>query len=394
MRVITAAVVMLLVRAASVDAAPTLQLEKSPAPSRVFANIKAGMALADAKAALSAFAWDASYRDAAARRRLVMPTADGAKYYVLVTGETIARIGIEAPEKGLEAKLTRLWGSPTLAKNPANETLTSWSKAAWRVDMACRNTLCRLAFHQRLTPTFFGEAVAPPGVLGALVPGMSREQVTAIAPLHAGGADVPAGFEDVHVKVDVASTGVLRSVVVVGLPVDARELVTQAWGTPTDSDRGPQWIGDRGWRAFYDPELRALELVPHVTVAQLLGNGPGIAALARPLLGAHHDQIVAAYPTFVAKAKGTGTLALPPIESSTRPTTLALAFDKAQRATSLTMVLPYTDRNARGTLLKLLAAKWGVPAARPGNVLTFPTGKIRIQARDLGRGFELSIAIQ
>lgn len=395
MRVITTVVVLLCVRVAA--AAPPA-FETSPSPSRVFEGIRAGMALADAKPALDAFAWDPSYTDAAARKRLVRSGADGVKFYVLVTGETIARIGIEAPEKGLEARLTKLWGAPVHTKNPANETLTSWSRAPWRVDLACRGALCRLAFQATLSPAFFGTAVVPPGALAAAVPGMSRDQLAKLSPHHATGRDIPAGFEDVHVKAHVGNEGALRSVVIVGLPLDALELATKAWGAPVTTDRGPTWIGDRGWRAHYDAGLRAIELVPYVTAAQLLGAGPGIAALARPVLGAHRDQIAAAYPTLVVDKRG-ASLALPPLAMSTKPTVVRLALDKSQRATGLAIALPYANATERAALLKLLASKWGAPKAKgthlhgSAQVLAFPTGKVHIEAKDLNGALEVSISI-
>lgn len=395
MRVITAIVVLLLVRVATAAPPP---FEKSPAPPRVFEGIRAGMALAEAKAALGGFAWDASYTDAAARKRLVRSAGDGVKFYVLVTGETIARIGIEAPERGLEARLTKLWGAPVHTKNPANETLTSWSRDPWRVDLACRGALCRIAFQARLSPAFFGSVVAPPGALAAASPGMSRAQLAKLSPIHSSGLDVPAGFEDVHVKAHFGRDGSLRGFVMVGLPLDAREHVTKAWGTPVTSERGPMWIGDRGWRAYYDAELRAIELVPHVTAAQLLGAGPGIAALSRPVLGAHRDQIAAAYPTFAIDQRG-ASLALPPIATSTKPTLVTLALDRTQRVTALAIALPYANPTERMALLKLLASKWGQPTAKgthlhgSSQVLSFPTGKIRIEAKDLTGALEVSISI-
>lgn len=390
MRVITTAVVLLCVRAAS--AAPTF--EKQPSPSRVFEGIRAGMSLDEAKPKLTSFAWDESYRDAAARKRLVAPAGDGAKYYVLVTNDTIARIGIEAPEQGLEAKLTRLWGRPMHLKNTANEALTSWAKGTWRVDLSCRGTLCRLAFQESLPARYFGHAVAPPGALASVMPGMSRAQLEGISPQHATGADVPAGFEDVHVKVDVSKAGVVRSVVIVGLPANAQELATTAWGEPVTTDRGPMWTGERGWRAIYDAELRAIELIPHVTASLFLGSGPGIQAFARPVLGATEDQIAAAYPTFTRTPKA-ATLALPGIER-TAPTNVALTFDKqTKRATGVAFELPYADAAGRAELVKLLASKWGKPAAKSSRVLSFPTGKLlRIEATDTGRALQLQLAIQ
>src|SRR5258705_588876 len=103
-----------------------VSFDKRPGPPHALDGIRAGMALADAGAALSSFAPDAGYRDAVNRTRLVKDAGDGARYYVLVKSGVVSRIGIEAPKAGLEARLTRLWGAPQRATSAAAEAITSW----------------------------------------------------------------------------------------------------------------------------------------------------------------------------------------------------------------------------------------------------------------------------
>src|SRR5665647_388192 len=131
-------------------------------PSAALAGIRVGMELDAAKVALRSFEVDDTYKDAAKRTRLIKAAGGGARYYVLFAGNVVSRIGIEAPEKGLVAKLTKQWGKPATAVNAASEGITSWGGAEWRVDVACREALCRLAFHHSLTAAFFGGTVAPP----------------------------------------------------------------------------------------------------------------------------------------------------------------------------------------------------------------------------------------
>src|SRR5687768_5066695 len=104
-----------------------LLLGKQPAPPNVFDGIRAGMLVSDAK--LASWQPDASYKDAAKRTRLVKDAGDGAKFYVLLAGEVISRIGVEAPAKGLEPKLEKLWGAPATTTNLADEPLTTWTSA-------------------------------------------------------------------------------------------------------------------------------------------------------------------------------------------------------------------------------------------------------------------------
>ena len=381
------AVVCLLFVTSSAAAAPAFQ--KQPVPPRVFDGIRAGTPIADAASALATFAPDPTYRDAANRVRLVKDAGHGAKYYVLVKHEVVSRIGIEAPARGLEARLVRLWGDPVRTKNLADEVLTSWSGAGWRADLSCRESLCRMAFHQPLTAAFFGNAAAAPGVLASLRPGTPRDAIAKLAPRHLSN-DIPAGPEDVRITLDFETT-YLASVVIGGLPANTRPLLDAAWGQALVSDRGPVWFNPAlGWRAVYLESLQSVHLTPYMPAAKLLGAGPGIAVLAKPILGATREQITAAYPQFRADNK-TLRLALPPMEGGTGAVTAS--FDpKTRRVNRLSIELPFDTTARRDELVQLMTAKWGKPTQK-ANVLAFPTGKLRIEARDTGSRLELLLSL-
>ena len=367
-------------------AAPSF--DRNPAPPRVFEGIRVGMLARDAK--LQTWQPDAAYKDAANRTRLVKDAGGGAKYYVLLAGETVSRIGVEAPEAGLVPRLERLWGQAARVTNLANEAVTSWSKAGWRVDLSCRSALCRLAFHQPLTAAFFGPQVQPPGMLAGLRPGMTRDEVAQLSPRHLA-ADVPAGPEDVRVTIDVAKSGHVRAVLVGGLPPGARALLEQAWGAPVAGDEGPVWFNpDRGWRAILHEGLGALTFTGYIPASKMLGGGPGIALFAKPLLGASREQIVAAYPA-VTRVKGKHlVIELPPSEGGVGR--LVLAFDATQRAKKMTIELPYDSAARRDELLRLMAAKWGTPKPRSA-VLVFPTDKVKVEVTDGANRLDLVIAL-
>ncbi|MDQ3366892.1 MAG: hypothetical protein M3680_15830 [Myxococcota bacterium] len=375
-----------LVFATAVSAAPAF--DKRLAPPKVFDGIRAGMTVTDAQARLGTFAPDAAYQDAARRTRLVKDAGDGATYYVLVKGEVIARIGIEAPERGLVPRLAKLWGAPLRTTNLANEEVTSWTGADWRVDLSCRHTLCRMAFHQALTPAYFGATVQPPGALAGLRPGMTRDEVAQLSPRHLAG-DVPAGPEDVRVTVDLVKSGHLRSVLVGGLPAGAGALLEMAWGTAAPAADGSLvWFNpDRGWRAVYNEGLHSVQFSGYVPATKLLGAGPGIALLAKPILGATREQILAAYPLFRADRKQL-TLALPPTEGGIG--NVDVSFDsRSQRVTRMAIQLPYDSTARRDELIKLMAAKWGTPQEQLQGgikVLAFPTDKITIIASQTTMG--------
>lgn len=381
------AVLCLLLISSSAAAAPAFQ--KQPTPPRVFDGIRAGMSLADAASALAAFQADPTYKDGASRTRLVKDAGHGAKYYVLVKNEVISRIGIEAPKRGLEPRLVRMWGEPVRVTNLANEELASWSGAGWRADLSCRESLCRMAFHQPLTATFFGNAASAPGVLAALRPGMPRDAIAKVAPRHLA-ADIPAGPEDVRLTLGFESN-FLATVVIGGLPPNARPILEAAWGTPIESDRGPLWFNPTlSWRALYIESLQTVQLTPYMPAAKLLGQGPGIAMLARPILGATREQITAAYP-HVRADKKTLRLALPPMEGGTGM--VVASFDpKTLRVNRVAIELPFDTSARRDELVQLMTAKWGKPTQK-ANVLAFPTGKLKIQARDTGSRLELLLQL-
>ncbi|HEU0034068.1 MAG TPA: hypothetical protein VFQ53_25750 [Kofleriaceae bacterium] len=357
--------------------------EKNLEPPRVFDGIRAGMPVGELSTQLAKFQPDTAYSDAAARKRLVQDAGDGARYYVLVKDDVVARIGVEAPAKGLAAKLTRIWGTPVHATNLANESVTSWTNPAWRVDLACRGDVCRMAFHKALTADYFGTQVVPPGALAAIKPWMQKNELAKILPRYVAASDVPAGPEDVRLTVDLAKDGRLRSVLVSGLPPTARALLEHAWGAPTEGTHGPTWWNPRqGWRAQYDASLMALQLFPYVPAAKLLGPGVGIAAFTQPVLGATKEQLQKSYP-MIAFEKGGGTIALPPIEDGIHVTMATIAFDaNTHRVRKLALELPFETPARRDELVKLLESKWGLAKSQQAGVLTFPAAKVRIEARE------------
>jgi hypothetical protein len=354
--------------ASAAHAAPLF--DREIAPPRALVNLRAGMALDDARDALAGFARDESYRDAVSRTRLVRDAGGGAQYYVLVHANTIARIGIEVPKPGLIEKLARLWGKPAQATNLASEMLTSWITPAWRVDLACRGERCRIAYHRPLDAAFFGAAAAPPGPLATLRPWMQHAEIATLVPRFATGGELPAGPEDVRLALDFDREGRLRSVLVSGLPAGARGVLERAWG-PRDA-AGIWWNPDGGWRAILDEGLHALQLFPYVPAGRLLGPGPGIAALPRPILGATRDQLAKVYPT---------PLTLPPTEDGVGPIPVGIDFDANGHANRVTIALPCATSARKDELIKLLEAKWGA-AKRTKQGRAFSAAPLTIEVRE------------
>ena len=362
--------------AASASAAP---FDKALAPPRAFDGLRAGVPVVEAKTALAQWEVDDSYRDAARRTRFVKDAGDGARYYVLVSDATISRIGVEAPKAGLVEKRTALWGRPAKAMNLAAEALTSWTGNGWRADLACREGLCRLAYHQPLDAAYFGNAVAPPAPLAGLKPWMQRAEIEKLLPRFARG-EVPAGPEDVRLALDLDRDGRLRSVLIAGMPETARAVLEKAWG-PRDAS-GTWWNPHAGWRAKLDEDLHALQLFPYMPAARLFGAGPTIAAMPKPILGSTRDKLAAAYPV----------LALPPTEDGLGPTAVAVSFDRKGFANKLVITIPFATQARRDELVKLFAAKWGAPA-QTGPDYVFPTKTPKIEAREAAGSLVLQLSL-
>jgi hypothetical protein len=357
--------------------------ETKPLPPRALDGVRAGMSLADAK--LTTFKPDPAYRDAAQRQRLIKDAGGGARYYVLVKGEIVSRIGIEAPEAGLVSRLTRMWGKPARGENPASESITSWRATGWRVDLACRERVCRIAYHQELTAAFFGTRVAPPGMLATLRPGAPADE---LAKLRAGSGELPLGPEDVRAAIETDAEGRLRGILVAGLPVNTPALLERAWGTATRTARGLIWFDPQhGWRARYDDSLQAIELTGYLPARAWLGAGITIAALPAPVLGATRAQLTAKYPL-----RG-DTIALPPIEDGVVATTAKVTFDQGtKRVSQLAIELPFEGPARRDELVKLLEAKWGA-ARRNGTALVFPAKGIHIIVREVQSSLQLLLKL-
>ena len=281
-------------------------------------------------------------------------------------------------------RLTRLWGKPSQDTNPASEAITSWSAGGWRVDLACRERVCRIAFHQQVAAAFFGTRVAPPGVLAQLTPSATSDELAKLA----NAGEIPLGPEDVRAAVLTNAQGRLRSIVIAGLPAGSRALVETAWGPATATARGPTWFDpERGWRARYDDSLQALELTGYLPAAAWLGKGVTIAAMPAPVLGATRAQLTARYPV-----RG-DTIALPPIEDAALATTATVTFDHGtKRVSQLAIELPFEGPARRDALVKLLEAKWGT-ARRNGSSLVFPSKGVQIVVREVNATLQVLLRL-
>jgi hypothetical protein len=358
--------------APAADAAPLF--DKSMSPPAILEGIRVGMARADLAKAMSVFVHDDQYRDVAKRERYVTD-ADGAKVYVLFSHDVVARIGIEAPAAGLVDKLTRLWGKPIPRTNLANEGLVSWRAGGTRVDVACRESLCRLAYHRELGAAFFGTSVGAPGSLASIAIGTPRANVPAP---YASGDEVPAGVEDVRVVVDLDER--VKGFRIVGLPSTAGDALAAAWGAPIVIDSVPTWFAPkRGMRARYDAKLGVVQIAEYMPIAALLGPGDQIAL---PILGLTEKQLAAAYPKFRAQ-QGGGTIALPPTELASAPTMIGVALDPRSGEVARAMfAVPFVTAANKAAVVAVLEAKWGKAQLvdRGGaKRLTFPSSKARVE---------------
>ncbi len=374
MRVITALAVAIGISVGSSAAAPAGLFDKSMSPPPLLDGIRVGMSRSQLAKAMTQYTRDEQYRDTARRERYIA-TVDGAKVYVLFSHDVVARIGIEAPSTGLVEKLTSLWGKPLERTNLANEGLVSWRAAGTRVDVACRESLCRLAYHRELGAAFFGTTVGGPGSLASLAMGTPRAKVPA---MYADGSEVPAGVEDVRVVVEIDER--VKGIRIVGLPANAGDSLSAAWGAPAVIDSVPTWFApQRGLRARYDAKLGVVHIAEYMPLVALLGQGDRIAL---PVLGLTEKQLAATYPAYRAM-QGGGTIALPPTELASAPTMIGVAIDPASGEVARAMfAVPFVTPANKASVVAVLEAKWGKARTveRAGQTrLTFPSSKARVE---------------
>ena len=225
-----------------------------------------------------------------------------------------------------------------------------------------------------LTVEFFGKVVAPPAILAPFKPGMPVAEAKKLSADHWLPQDsievegIKAMWDDQKNQTEVGDT-------LIELPLDKMALVAQAWGPGVEAKRGGNQVTiwrnpETGIRAelsvSFNKANGELRFSPYYPLAKILGDGPTIAFLPKPILGQTLDQVKAAYPELVD-----GKYIMMPLTDfafSGTNTGDALYFDPSDGSgpiVSYMISLPIKNYPPfKDELLALFEKKWG--KAKPG----------------------------
>jgi hypothetical protein len=214
---------------------------------------------------------------------------------------------------------------------------------------------------QPLTAAWLGKTVAPPGELAKLQPGMKLEDAKKASPLADKAGTEESEIEDVSYAVQEQPNGTID--VMIYLPGDKKALVEEAWGKGQDVDRGGSpvtvWFNpETGVRAAWSvgsDNRGELRFEAYTPPAKLLGEGPQIAALAKPFAGKTQDELKAAYPELVASDR----VELPATEWEFGGSTPLSPYPMDDKIESLAFSVPFKTAEQQAEIMKVIEAKWG-----------------------------------
>lgn len=226
--------------------------------------------------------------------------------------------------------------------------------------------------------SFFGEAVAPPGMLAGLELGLDVDEAKAVRP--AVFAKAGAGDPKYLLSYSVYHPGRrVEGLWVTFESGDPGALLAEAWGEGTrvigENDFGDPiesvlWFDPKSrWRAHL--EGRTLKLDRYLPIEQLL-------ARATAIVGASHDQIVEQHGRDYHRIEGH--------EFESLDDKLSVKFGRRDVASTVHFMVSYgrykrSAEAVRAYLWQAFVKAWGEPTAQK-DVQRFRAGKVRIAVRE------------
>jgi len=213
---------------------------------------------------------------------------------------------------------------------------------------------------QPLTAALFGKTVAPPGPLAKLKAGMPAKQ----AEEQLNAANERNELDGVHWWMGLAKDGKL-DVTLMEFPTAKKGLVAEAWGPGQDTvrarDPATVWFNpELGIRAELSDERdhSTLRFFPYTPLAKLLGDGPAIAALSKPIVGLSQAEATKNYPEL---ADHDGHLWLPATEWEFGGGTPVSPYPMEGTIESVAFEIPYKkdDPKSKAAVIAVLEKKWG-----------------------------------
>lgn len=213
-----------------------------------------------------------------------------------------------------------------------------------------------------ITAALFGKTVAPPGVLGTLKRGMPSAE----AEKTLNDANEKSELEGVHWWMGLPKDGKLDDILI-EFPAAKKGVVAEAWGPGQDADRGGHpvtvWFNpETGIRAALDDDGKeaTLRFEQYTPLKKLLGEGPAIAALSKPIVGLTKEELGKAYPEIADKDNH---LRLPATEWEFGSGINVSPYPMEGAIESVAFSIPYIKGNdaSKAEVLAALEAKWGKP---------------------------------
>lgn len=211
-----------------------------------------------------------------------------------------------------------------------------------------------------ITAALFGKVVAPPGVLATVKRGMPSAEAENLL----NDANEKSEIEGIHWWMGLPKDGKLEDILV-EFPATKKGVVAEAWGAGQDTDRGGHpvtvWFNpETGIRAALDDDGKeaTLRFEQYTPLKKLLGEGPAIAALAKPIVGLTKEELGKAYPELADKD---GHLWLPATEWEFGSGTPVSPYPLEGAIESVAFSIPYRkgDEASKAEVLAVLEAKWG-----------------------------------
>jgi hypothetical protein len=368
--------VLLLVAIAACNSAPAATSDfwgPTIEPPRGLAQLAPGMSVADAKRLVPAL--HEPKRQGVRDELIVDSGVSDVKLTVRVEAGTVSGIVAIVQGQSVRDTLTRAWGLPEITRDPLGQPEVTWSSesSGWKVKLDCmeRNCVVEYVPYRVLTSEFFGPHVVPPGDLAKLRIGMPIAEAKQLAP---GPISVRAGiatkYDGVREFVALDDKGATVRSIYLNLPPNAEDLITEAWGAPTEVNIVGKQVNvwpdpETLWRATLRPALgKSQDLVfdNYIPAVALFGDQPDtLEALPEPVLGRTVEEVKAAYKDSLTVQGKNLVITLPPTEWDRFATRITLGTSGG-RVREIEFSVPWKPNpKARDTLLDLFKAKWGLP---------------------------------
>jgi hypothetical protein len=213
-----------------------------------------------------------------------------------------------------------------------------------------------------LSAAWLGKTVAPPGELAKIKLGSTVDEAKQASPLADTAGTQESEIEGVAYAVTKDTEKIITDLVL-RLPPGKKAVIEEAWGPGQEADRGGKpvtvWFNpETGIRAAYDEDGDRVHLrfEPYVPLVKLLGDGPAIAALAKPFAGKTKEELATIYPEYSRN----GGMWLPATEWEFGSGIPLSPYPMSRPIVSLAFSIPFnTKGKGEAEVMEVITKKWG-----------------------------------